>query len=135
MATGKGRQGLRSGARNKSGKWLGKKSRAGIRGFPVGTVAFYGPDNKTASKVAAGIVLTEDSGADTMERWHTDATDARTDTAILDQVVSFFRQHGVRSVSMTDRIIGCPHEEGIDYPEGETCPRCPFWAGRDRWAG
>jgi hypothetical protein len=22
---------------------------------------------------------------------------------------------------MTDRIIGCPHEEGIDY-EGATCP-------------
>jgi hypothetical protein len=27
------------------------------------------------------------------------------------------------------------HEEGIDYPEGEACPRCPFWAGRDRWTG
>jgi hypothetical protein len=33
---------------------------------------------------------------------------------------------------MTDQIIGCPHEEGIDY-EGATCPACPFWAGRDRW--
>jgi hypothetical protein len=32
------------------------------------------------------------------------------------------------------RIIGCPHEEGIDY-EGATCPACPFWAGRDRWTG
>jgi hypothetical protein len=28
-------------------------------------------------------------------------------------------QHGVRSAVMTDRIIGCPHEEGIDY-EGTT---------------
>ena len=106
-----------------------------MRGYPVGTVAFYGPDNNRASKVAAGIVPTEDNGADTMERWHTDATDARTDAGILDEVISFFRQHGVRSVAMTDRIIGCPHEEGIDYPDGETCPRCPFWAGRDRWAG
>jgi hypothetical protein len=35
---------------------------------------------------------------------------------------------------MTDRIIGCPHEEGIDY-EGAACPACPFWAGRDRWTG
>jgi hypothetical protein len=26
-----------------------------------------------------------------------------------------------------------PAEEGIDYPEGETCPLCPFWKGRDRW--
>ena len=31
---------------------------------------------------------------------------------------------------MTDRIIGCPHEEGIDY-EGSVCPRCEFWANRD----
>jgi hypothetical protein len=36
---------------------------------------------------------------------------------------------------MADRIIGCPHEEGIDYPEGEECPLCPFWKGRDRWSG
>ncbi len=41
---------------------------------------------------------------------------------------------GAKSVVMTDRIIGCPHEEGIDY-EGPTCPDCPFWAGRDRWTG
>jgi hypothetical protein len=41
----------------------------------------------------------------------------------------------VKSVVMPDRIIGCPHEEGIDYPEGESCPQCPFWEGRDRWTG
>jgi hypothetical protein len=32
-----------------------------------------------------------------------------------------------------ERIIGCPHEEGIDYPEGKSCPQCPYWAGRDRF--
>jgi hypothetical protein len=36
---------------------------------------------------------------------------------------------------MVDRIIGCPHEEGIDYPDGAECPECPFWKGRDRWTG
>ena len=49
-------------------------------------------------------------------------------------MASFLRSHGVDSVAMTDRIIGCPHEEGTDYPEGEECPQCPFWKGRDRWA-
>lgn len=24
-------------------------------------------------------------------------------------------------------------EEGIDYPDGGSCPPCPFWAGRDRF--
>jgi hypothetical protein len=28
--------------------------------------------------------------------------------------------------------MGCPHEEEIDYPKGEACPHCPFWAGRER---
>jgi hypothetical protein len=34
---------------------------------------------------------------------------------------------------LTDRIIGCPHEEGKDYPAGDVCPQCPFWANRDRF--
>jgi hypothetical protein len=38
----------------------------------------------------------------------------------------------VLSVAMTDGIIGCPHQEGIDY-EGEWCPLCEFWPGRDRF--
>jgi len=49
-------------------------------------------------------------------------------------VLAFITKAEAKSVVMTDRIIGCPHEEGIDY-EGSTCPVCPFWAGRDRWTG
>ena len=33
---------------------------------------------------------------------------------------------------MPEGIIGCPHEEDIDY-QGPVCPKCPFWANRDRW--
>jgi hypothetical protein len=50
-------------------------------------------------------------------------------------VLQFLESQGAKSVVMTDRIIGCPHEEGIDYPEGEPCPQCPFWANRDRFTG
>jgi len=49
--------------------------------------------------------------------------------------MQYLGAHGVRSVVMADRILGCPHEEGTDYPEGEVCPHCPFWANRDRWMG
>jgi hypothetical protein len=31
-------------------KWLDKKSKLGFRGYPVGTIAFYGPDDQRASK-------------------------------------------------------------------------------------
>lgn len=41
----------------------------------------------------------------------------------------------VQRVAMAGRIIGCPHEEGIDYPEGLTCPQCPYWAKLNRWTG
>ena len=34
-------------------------------------------------------------------------------------------KHRVLSVAMTDAIIGCPHQEGMDY-EGEWCPVCEF---------
>jgi hypothetical protein len=58
----------------------------------------------------------------------------REDGAILSAIAEHLRSRGVHSVNMVDRIIGCPHEDGIDYPEGESCPHCPYWKGRDRWS-
>jgi hypothetical protein len=55
--------------------------------------------------------------------------------AISQQVIDFINRHGAKTVAVTDRIIGCPHEEGKDYLLGESCPHCPYWAGRDRWTG
>ncbi len=53
---------------------------------------------------------------------------------MLQELVNQMREAGVKSVSMVDRIIGCPHEEGIDY-EGRWCPQCSFWRGRNRFTG
>jgi len=64
------------------------------------------------------------------ERWI-----GRDDDGIAIAALAFVREHGARSIGMIDRIIGCPHEEGIDYPLGASCPQCPLWEGRDRWAG
>jgi hypothetical protein len=50
-------------------------------------------------------------------------------------MLTFVEEHGAKTVMLADRIIGCPHEEGIDYPAGEKCPQCEFWATRDRWSG
>jgi hypothetical protein len=114
---------------------LEKKARRGFRGYPVATVAFYGPSDELASKVAVGIVPAENAEADPVERWFSDELDVRRDPAIGEEILSFTRQHGAKTVVVADRIIGCPHEEGIDYLDGEACPRCPFWAHRDRWSG
>ena len=40
-------------------KWLRKKAKQGMRGYPVGTIAFYGPDNRRASKVAVSVIPEE----------------------------------------------------------------------------
>lgn len=116
-------------------KALRKKAKRGFAGYPVATIAFYGPNDQIASKIAVGIVLDDEHGAAHLERWHSQEGDVRFDRVVIDEVLAFIRTHGAKSVAMTDRIIGCPHEEGIDYPDGEPCPACPFWAGRNRWAG
>ena len=70
-----------------------------------------------------------------LERWLTEGTDTMLDPEINEAIVRFLQQHNVRSVVSPDRILGCPHEEGIDYPDGEKCPKCSFWATRDRFTG
>jgi hypothetical protein len=114
---------------------LRKKTKKGFRGYPVATIAYYGPDNRHATKVAVGIAESEAGGVAHMERWFSETTDVRRDPQINQAILRFIEGHGARSVAMFDRIIGCPHEEGIDYPEGEKCPKCRFWATRDRWSG
>lgn len=115
-------------------KWLTKKAKQGDRGYPIGTIAFYGPDNTRASKVVATVIIQENAEPAAMRKWFSDSEDLRRSEPILAEVVSFLRENAVHSVAMVDGIIGCPHEEGVDY-EGETCPQCPFWAGRNRWTG
>jgi len=116
-------------------KWLVKKSKVGFRGYPMGTVAFYGPDDRRANKVAVAVFTAPDTEPAELRRWFADSGDIRKDLATSEEISLFLQNHGVRSVGMTEIILGCPHEEGIDYPSGEACPQCPFWAGRERPIG
>ena len=70
-----------------------------------------------------------------LERLFAEEGDVRTDPAVGGNILRFVVEQGAKTVVMTDRIIGCPHEEGVDYPDGQACPQCPFWAHRDRWTG
>lgn len=99
----------------------------------VGTIAFYGPDNRQASKVVVGIMPDGADEITALEKWHEKELDVRVDPAIGREVEAYLKQHDVRRVGVADGIIGCPHEEGVDYPEGEECPECPFWQGKDRF--
>jgi hypothetical protein len=116
--------------------WLDKKAKRGFKGFPVATVAFYGPDNQSATKVAVGIV-NQQQEVILMGKWFSkdyEDVDVRFGSVVIQRVLDFIAQQDAQSVVISEGIIGCPHEEGLDYPEGEVCPECPFWANRDRWA-
>ena len=121
--------------RERHTKALRKKADHSFSGYPVATVAYYGPDDKRATKVAVGIVAGDDQSPIAMERWFSDRADLRSDHEVNEKILRFIREQGAKSVVMADRIIGCPHEERNDYPEGEKCPLCPFWLNRDRWSG
>jgi hypothetical protein len=114
--------------------WLDTKFRPAFRGYPVTTVAFYGPNDKLATKVAVSVILTESNQPDILQSWFSEGNlDVRHDPAIGEQILAFLKPYAPRSAVVTDGIIGCPHEEGTDYPEGDSCLQCPYWAGRDRF--
>jgi len=95
--------------------------------YPIGTVALYGPDDKTTTKIAAG-VLTAPTAEPIVRRWV--ATDVTTSPKVQREIREFFTEHGVKSVAAGAGNMGCPHEEGEDFLEGTDCPFCPFWAGK-----
>jgi hypothetical protein len=95
--------------------------------YPIGTVALYGPTDKITTKIPQGVFMAENSKA-IIKRWV--ATDVTTNPKIEREIKEFFEKHGVKSVAASAGNMGCPHEEGEDFPEGEDCPFCPFWAGK-----
>lgn len=120
-------------ARSRALKRLSKKANK-FRGFPIATIAYYGPDDTRASKVAVGIILRENDEAADIRRWFSETSDVRADIGIAEDILAYIAEWDVRSLSVGSRMLGCPHEEGVDY-DGPICPQCPFWAGRNRWTG
>jgi hypothetical protein len=58
-------------------KRLSKRAKKGFRGWPLATVALYGPDDSTATKLTVGIVPAEDAEATDLRRWFSRALSRR----------------------------------------------------------
>ena len=102
--------------------------------YPLASIAPYGPDDTFATKLVVSVLERPGQREPAaMRTWTTHAVDVRHDPTIAASVADFLREYGVRHTVTSDRIMGCPHQEGIDYPMGRNCPRCPFWAGIDRF--
>ena len=104
--------------------------------YPAATLAFYGPNDQYATKAVVTLVQSpEDTHGTVSKKWRSQEADIRNDPGVRHKILEFMQTYAVKRVVLADRIIGCPHEEGIDYPKGENCPQCPFWATHDRWTG
>ncbi|MBY0445204.1 MAG: hypothetical protein K2Q15_08365 [Burkholderiales bacterium] len=114
---------------------LRKKAKRGFQGYPIATVTFYGPNDQLASKVSVGIIQEEGGEVVALERWLDENGDIRKNGALIAEVLAFITRYDAFSVISPERILGCPHEEGTDYPVGEKCPKCAYWENRDRFTG
>src|SRR3954465_10515488 len=75
--------------------------------YPIGTVALYGPDDKTTTKIAAG-VITSPTAEPIVRRWV--ATDVTRNPKFQREIRDFFTEHGAKSVAASAGNMGCPHE-------------------------
>jgi hypothetical protein len=88
------------------------------------------------AQVVVGIVPSEHEEVGELRDWKVANGDVRNDTEIAVEMLEFMESNGVLSVVISDGIIGCPRQTGIDY-DGEWCPdpACTYWHGRDRFTG
>ena len=108
--------------------------------YPLAIVVPYGPNDKTVTKLAVSIIPSEkDEDPRDLERWV--GTNVASDPKVAREMYDFMRRHGVKTVTTATVVLGCPHEEGEDFPDGGDCPFCPFWKGKQgsgtddtRWA-
>ncbi|MBM3301266.1 MAG: hypothetical protein FJY85_15095, partial [Deltaproteobacteria bacterium] len=66
--------------------------------FPAATMAFYGPDDKHASKIVVAIVKGPTAEPEPMRKWMSGVTDVRADQKIGREVMAFLKAHGVKQV-------------------------------------
>jgi hypothetical protein len=97
--------------------------------YPLATVAPHGPDDRTVTKLAVGIIRSEqDEETSALHRWG--GTNVASDKKVAREMFWYMRDHGVKTVATATAVLGCPHEEGNDFPSGEDCPFCPFWKSK-----
>jgi hypothetical protein len=90
-------------------------------------VALYGPDDQRTTKIVAAVIK-RDRDEPILQRWV--GNKVKENPKVQRQIQEFFQKHFVKSVVASEGNMGCPHEEGEDFPVGEDCPFCPFWKGK-----
>lgn len=93
----------------------------------IAAIGFFGPDDQTATQATVSIIRGENEIL-FKKSWQAKKGDVRQDAAINHAIAEYISGFKVEKVVFSERILGCPHEPGKDFPLGEDCPLCPFWA-------
>jgi hypothetical protein len=92
--------------------------------YPLATITYHGPSPEKASKIMVGILEDRDQ-IPVVREWSGD--DIAEDVKAAREISLFIKDHKVSRVITSEWVLSCPHEEGVDYPNGETCPYCSDW--------
>ena len=92
--------------------------------YPLATITYRGPSPDQASKIIVGIITAQDQ-APIIRDWSGEGIAEDVESAR--EIALFIKENDVARVLTSEWVLSCPHEEGIDYPEGEQCPFCPDW--------
>jgi hypothetical protein len=104
------------------------RARKGFQGYPMAIIAFYGPNDRIATKAVIGIVMKAGGSPEQIKKWLFENGDLRKDVPSIKELFRYIESHNVRSVALTPGIYDCPHEAGVDYPQGGACPQCLYWS-------
>lgn len=92
--------------------------------YPLATVTYHGPSPDLASKIIVGILSAKEQPP-IIKEWSGEGIAEDVKTAR--EIALFIQKHDVSRVLTSEWVLSCPHEEGLDYPDGELCPFCPDW--------
>lgn len=106
--------------------WIPAESRADVDP-PFATLAYYGPDPTQATKAVLTRIDGYDEAAGGMEKWQGEAV--QEDGDVQQAIEATVDEWGLDTLVVSKGVAGCPHEENVDFPEGQDCPECEFWAG------
>jgi hypothetical protein len=98
--------------------------------YPIAAVAYFGPTADLATKVVVAIIDHERQIIH-QQKWLSEGGDVRFDEAISHELAGYIAAQQVKKVVIAEKLVGCPHEAGVDYPAGERCPHCPYWSAAE----
>lgn len=92
--------------------------------YPLATITYHGPHPDQATKISVGIITSSEEEP-IVRHWTGDFI--AEDVKAAREIASFLKDQEVERVITSEMVLGCPHEESVDYPAGEECPYCDFW--------